>query len=55
MSIKVGDVVRYLNSVGGGEVKRIDRDGTAWVLEEDGFEMPAKVSQLVLGIRRSQM
>ena len=35
--VKVGDKVRFLNAVGGGIVRRIDRD-VVLVEEEDGFE-----------------
>ncbi len=45
MSIKVGDTVRYLNSVGGGRVVRI-ADNIAYV-DEDGFETPVLVRECV--------
>ena len=34
--VKVGDKVRFLNSVGGGTVVKINKD-IAYVEEEDGF------------------
>ena len=40
--MKVGDIVRYLNAVGGGKVTRIDGN-IAYVEEEDGFETPNHV------------
>ncbi len=45
-SIKIGDTVRYLNSVGGGTVVRIDGN-MAYVLEEDGFETPVLLRECV--------
>ena len=36
---KVGDTVRFLNSIGGGRIIRI-KDNIAYVEEEDGFETP---------------
>ena len=44
--IKVGDTVRYLDSVGGGKVTRID-GGTVYV-DEDGFETPALARNCVV-------
>lgn len=45
--VKVGALVRFLNAVGGGRVARISRD-TAWVEDEDGFEIPTPISQCVV-------
>ena len=39
MALKIGDTVRFLNSVGGGRVVRID--GQIAYVDEDGFETPA--------------
>jgi len=47
MAICVGDTVRFLNEVGGGKVTRI-KDNTAYVLTEEGFEIPINISQLVV-------
>ena len=47
MIVKVGDRVRFLNDVGGGTVTRI-KDKTAYVLIEEGFEIPVNVSELVI-------
>ncbi|MBI5540928.1 MAG: DUF2027 domain-containing protein [Bacteroidia bacterium] len=47
MAICVGDTVRFLNDVGGGRVTRI-KDKTAYVLIDEGFEVPVNVSQLVI-------
>lgn len=43
---KVGDTVRYLNAVGGGKVTRIE--GRMAYVEEDGFETPVLLSELVV-------
>lgn len=45
--VKVGDRVRFLNSVGGGIVKKINKD-IALVEEEDGFETPVLVRECVV-------
>jgi len=45
--IEKGDIVRFLNSVGGGTVNRI-ADGIAYVEDEDGFETPALVRECVV-------
>lgn len=44
--MKTGDMVRYLNAVGGGRVVRIDGD-IAYV-DEDGFETPVLVRECVV-------
>lgn len=46
MNIKPGDTVRYLNSVGGGTVVRIEGD-IAYV-DEDGFETPVLARECVV-------
>ena len=43
---KVGDTVRYLNAVGGGVVTRID--GRMAYVDEDGFETPVLLNELVV-------
>ncbi len=45
--LKVGDTVRYLNSKGGGVVRRIDGK-VAWVEGEDGFELPTPIHECVV-------
>ncbi|MDR0418669.1 MAG: DUF2027 domain-containing protein [Prevotellaceae bacterium] len=47
MNCKIGDKVRFLNSVGGGIVARIDGK-TVYVRDEDGFEMPSLASDIVV-------
>lgn len=46
---KVGDIVRFLNSVGGGRIVRIDGN-IAHVEDEDGFEVPALLKECVVVI-----
>ena len=38
--VKVNDIVRFLNDVGGGRVSRVTGN-TVYVEDEDGFERPA--------------
>jgi len=45
--IKVNDIVRFLNDVGGGRVARIDGK-TVYVEDEDGFERPVMERDLVV-------
>ncbi|MFO7879849.1 MAG: DUF2027 domain-containing protein [Bacteroidota bacterium] len=45
---KTGDKVRFLNDVGGGMVKRIQKDGSLIIETQDGFEYPADAEDLVL-------
>ena len=47
--IKTGDSVRFLNSVGGGIVKRIDeKQNLVFVEDEDGFEVPVLAREVVV-------
>lgn len=46
MQLKVGDTVRYLNSVGGGRVTRIE--GQMAYVDEDGFETPVLARECVV-------
>lgn len=43
---KVGDTVRYLNSVGGGKIVKIE--GKMAYVDEDGFETPMLIKDLVV-------
>ncbi len=43
---KTGDTVRFLNSTGGGRITRIE--GKIAYVEEDGFETPVLVNELVV-------
>ena len=47
MMVKVGDKVRFLNATGGGMVIKVDGH-IATVLEDDGFEIPSIISELVV-------
>lgn len=44
---KIGDIVRFLNSVGGGRVTKI-KDNIAYVEDEDGFETPVLLRECVV-------
>ena len=46
MSFIVGDLVKFLNEVGGGVVTRIENK-TVYVQNEDGFEVPSTIAQLL--------
>ncbi|MDR0560491.1 MAG: DUF2027 domain-containing protein [Prevotellaceae bacterium] len=48
MKYKIGDKVRFLNDVGGGKISRILNTGMVNVMDEDGFEIPAAVSEIVV-------
>lgn len=48
MNLKIGDKVRFLNSVGGGEVVRFINKEVVSVLEEDGFETPILIKECVI-------
>ncbi|MGM0550206.1 MAG: DUF2027 domain-containing protein [Bacteroidota bacterium] len=47
MSIKIGDKVKFLNDVGTGVVTRMIDAKTAGVLNEDGFEIPSLLTELI--------
>ena len=47
MAVKIGDHVRFLNSVGGGKVTKID-SGIAYVEDEDGFLTPVMLREVVV-------
>lgn len=44
---KIGDIVRFLNSTGGGRIVKIV-DNLAYVEDEDGFETPALIRECVV-------
>lgn len=47
--IKIGDNIRFLNSVGGGKVTKIDeKKGLVYVEDEDGFEIPALARDIIV-------
>lgn len=48
-NIKVGDIVRFLNEMGGGKVTRVDeKQNLLYVEDEDGFELPILKSECVV-------
>ncbi|TLX78282.1 DUF2027 domain-containing protein [Labilibacter sediminis] len=48
MKLTKGDKVRFLNETGGGTVSRIEGSRLVYVLDEDGFEIPVLISEVVL-------
>ncbi|UCH13955.1 MAG: DUF2027 domain-containing protein [Bacteroidales bacterium] len=48
MKIKVGDKVKFLNDTGGGIVSEIIDDRMVNVRIEDGFDIPALISELII-------
>lgn len=48
MSIKIGDKVRFLNSVGGGIVCSFKGKDQVLVEDEDGFEIPVLIKECVI-------
>lgn len=44
---KTGDIVRFLNSVGGGRIARINGQ-IAYVVDDDGFEIPMLINECVV-------
>lgn len=52
MKLQIGDIVRYLNDVGGGEVTKILGANLVEILDESGFVLPVKENDLVLVERK---
>ena len=48
MKLQVGDIVRYLNAVGGGTVTKVLNENFVEIHDESGFDMPVRVQELVL-------
>ena len=48
MALKIGDKVRYLNSIGGGVVKGFQKNNIVLVEEPDGFETPVLINECVV-------
>ena len=46
--MKIGDKVRFLSDVGGGIVKGFQGKNIVLVEDEDGFEVPALISDVVV-------
>lgn len=47
-AMKIGDKVRFLNSVGGGVVKNFRNNDIVLVEEEDGFETPVLIRECIV-------
>nr|WP_319398024.1 DUF2027 domain-containing protein [uncultured Carboxylicivirga sp.] len=47
MKVKSGDIVRFLNTSGGGTVTRVDGK-LVYVEDEDGFEVPVMLNEVVV-------
>lgn len=48
-NIHIGDEVRFLDSVGGGKISRIDtKRRMVYVEDADGFELPTPIAQIVV-------
>jgi hypothetical protein len=48
MKYNVGDKVRFLNEIGGGTISKISSSGMVHVMDEDGFEIPVRASDVVV-------
>lgn len=48
MNVKVGDKVRFLNDIGGGTVVKVIDKYKVMVLNDDDFEVPTPMSELVV-------
>ena len=46
--MKIGDKVRFLSDVGGGIVRKFEKGNVVLVEDEDGFEIPALISECVV-------
>ncbi len=46
--MKIGDKVRFLNDVGGGVITGFKDKQTAWVEDENGFDFPVPLTNLVV-------
>ncbi|MDO5036328.1 MAG: DUF2027 domain-containing protein [Porphyromonas sp.] len=46
--LNVGDRVRFLNTTGGGIIKRLTPDGLVYVEDESGFELPVLTNEVVM-------
>ena len=48
MTLKIGDKVRFLNSIGGGIIRGFQRNNIVLVEEPDGFETPVLATECVV-------
>ncbi|GHU64432.1 mannonate oxidoreductase [Bacteroidia bacterium] len=46
--MQIGDRVRFLNTVGGGIVKKFKNKDIVWVEEDDGFETPVLIRECIV-------
>ena len=46
--MKIGDKVRFLSEVGGGKISGFQGKNIVLVEDEDGFEIPTPISEVVL-------
>jgi hypothetical protein len=53
MKFQVGDRVKFLNEKGGGVVKRLLDSSTVEVTIEEGFDVPVRISELIISEPRS--
>jgi hypothetical protein len=47
-NLSKGDKVRFLNEVGGGTVSKITASGMVHVMDDDGFEIPVRATDIVV-------
>ena len=47
-TLKIGDKVRFLNQIGGGIISGFQSSQVCLVKDEDGFEIPTLVKEVVL-------
>ncbi len=47
-SVKIGDKVRFINAKGGGIVRKFQSKNVILVEEDDGFETPVLISEVVV-------
>ncbi len=50
MKLKAGDKVKYLNATGGGVVTKVINSKMVMVSDQDGFEIPTLISELVKNV-----
>ncbi|HRS20009.1 MAG TPA: DUF2027 domain-containing protein, partial [Bacteroidales bacterium] len=55
MDLYVGDVVRYLNDVGGGKVSKILSNTMVEIIDDSGFQIPVLERELVCVERAQQL
>lgn len=46
--MKIGDRVRFLNATGGGKITAIEKNNIVLVEDEDGFDIPTKITDVVV-------